>query len=497
MMTKVAFPARCAVAVIYREHLLSQVYPAAVPIETFLDSVLELVNDDLRRRGSAGLDSAVAYELQRPNGTRLDVTRTLDELGIEDGATLVLAPAEEGESFEPQYESLSTGLARISKQLFAPVTAETAASTAVGMLSLTVLTLLGLVVHSRMARDSLAPALVAGTAGVAVAAGALWVWRWWPHRHSLLDSLAWLAVPLLSVCFAAAAPGSLGSAHLFIAALSATVFAAGLAALTRRHLSFAAATVVIGVLTGLVAALRMWQPIPAQRLGMSVLIGLLILLAIAPGIALRTARLRPPHFGSITGRDLFDRTDGMPVDAVAPVPEAGEDSPGADEPDTTPGGADVAAAAKRANAVLTGICLGAALALPAAVWLTLIPGQPRSNGAALLSLLLVLIFISRARSFTDRRQAVCLVCGGAAAFCAGVMRYVVWAGSASPLPVISGAVVLAAFAGSALFAGLLVPATRFTPLVRMAVEWLELLAITAALPLAAWIGGLFTWVRMR
>jgi hypothetical protein len=46
-------------------------------------------------------------------------------------------------------------------------------------------------------------------------------------------------------------------------------------------------------------------------------------------------------------------------------------------------------------------------------------------------------------------------------------------------------------------AALLVPITRFTPLVRMIAEWLEIAAIIAALPLAAWIGGLFNWVRMR
>ncbi len=43
----------------------------------------------------------------------------------------------------------------------------------------------------------------------------------------------------------------------------------------------------------------------------------------------------------------------------------------------------------------------------------------------------------------------------------------------------------------------MVPVTRFTPLVRMVAEWLELVAIVAALPLAARIGGLFAWVRMR
>jgi predicted MFS family arabinose efflux permease len=31
----------------------------------------------------------------------------------------------------------------------------------------------------------------------------------------------------------------------------------------------------------------------------------------------------------------------------------------------------------------------------------------------------------------------------------------------------------------------------------MMAEWFELVAIVAALPLAAWIGGLFSWVRMR
>jgi hypothetical protein len=64
-------------------------------------------------------------------------------------------------------------------------------------------------------------------------------------------------------------------------------------------------------------------------------------------------------------------------------------------------------------------------------------------------------------------------------------------------PVLWGSLVLALFAGAGLAAALLVPVTRFTPLVRMVAEWLELAAIVIALPLAAWVGGLFAWVRMR
>ena len=78
-----------------------------------------------------------------------------------------------------------------------------------------------------------------------------------------------------------------------------------------------------------------------------------------------------------------------------------------------------------------------------------------------------------------------------------MVRYVVSAEPYSGTALLWGAVVLAAFAGLGLTAALLVPVTRFTPLIRMVAEWLELVAIVAALPLAAWIGGLFTWVRVR
>ncbi len=217
----------------------------------------------------------------------------------------------------------------------------------------------------------------------------------------------------------------------------------------------------------------------------------------APTISLWAARIRPPYFGSITGRDLFRRADGMPVDAVSPVSDGTEGGAEDVNPDTTARGAQIARAAIRANSVLTGICVGAAAALPAAVWATLMPGRDRATAAAVLCGLFVVIFISRGRAFADKRQAVALVCGAAVATCAGVIKYVVHEPASHGQAVLGAAVLLSAFAGAGLLAALLVPVTRFTPLVRMAAEWLEIVAIIAALPLAAWIGGLFTWVRMR
>lgn len=493
-MAKVSFPARCAVAVVCGEHLVSQVYPASVPVEVFIDNIVELLNDELKRRGLSGLETGVGYELHKANGVRLDVTKTLDELGVEDGDTLVLVPTVDGDSFEPQYESLSTGLARIGKKLFEPVSADTAAHTALAILALVSAVVLGLAMRNRSATDSLVPSIVTGAAGLLAAGGAAVAWRWWPHRVDIFSSFAWLAAPLLAASVAAAAPGKLSSAHLFIAALAIAVMACGIAVLTRRHINVAATVVTLCAVGGTVAAARMWRPVPAQWLGMCTLVGLLLLLTLAPTIALWAARIRPPYFGSVTGRDLFRRSSGLPADAVAPVDADGDEEANLD---TTPRGAQIAAAAKRANHVLTGICAGAGCALPAAVWATLMPGRGRSVHAAVLAGLFVLIFISRGRAFADKRQAIALVAGAAAAVCAGVVKYVLHQPPASGEAVLWAAVVLAGFGLAGLAAALLVPITRFTPLVRMVAEWLELVAIIVALPLAAWIGGLFTWVRMR
>lgn len=493
-MATVTLPARCAVAVICGDHLVSQVYPAAVPVEAFLDNLLELLNEDLRRRGAPGLDPSEAYELHRVNGTRLDITRSLDDLGIEDGMTLVLAPAVDGDSFDPQCESLSTALAGTSRKLFQPVTAETAVATALAITALVAATVIGLATNTRLHVDSRVPGAVAGAVGLLLAAGGCAVWRWWPGWRERMGTLIWLSVPLLGFGLTLGIPGSPGPAHVFVAGLTSAALTAVAVAVTRNRVPLAAAVITLGAIVAIVAAIRMFTDASHQQLGVAGLITLLFVLTVTPTIALWSARIRPPHFGSITGRDLFRRRDGLPVDVVAPVDEDEEDG---GEPDTTPSGARIADAARRANGVLTGMCVGSALALPAAIWSALTPGAPYSIPAALLALLFVGIFISRARAFSDRRQAVALVCGAAAGMCAGVLRYVVAAQDDPVLALLTGTVVLVVFSAAGLAAALAVPATRFTPMVRMVTEWMELVAIVVALPLAAWIIGVFAWVRMR
>ncbi len=495
----VRLPARCAVAVICGDQLISQVYPAAVPIEAFLDNAVELLDEELRRRGGTGLQTGTGYEFLRVNGTRLEPEKSFDELGVEDGEALMLAPPGAGDPFEAQCESLSTGLARTGRALFTPMTARTAVHLALVALLAATATLLAAGIRHRLTDDSVLTTLVTGAPGVAALFAAVVVRRLWPRRTELRTGFGAAAVPALAVAAATAAPGPLGAAHVFIGALTAAVAVVGVGALRGRP--DPAATAVTATLVSLctlldgAAALRMWRPVPAQWLGMIGLIALLLAVTLAPTIALRAARIRPPHFGSITGRDLFRRADGLPADAVAPVDERGTDA----EPnsDTTARGADIAAAARRGNAVLTGLCAAIAVALPPAVWLTLMPGRPRATAAAWLAGLFLVIFAIRARNFADRKQSAALLVGVIVAVCAGVSRYL-WAAPAdSGSALICAVAALTGFGALVLIAALLVPATRFTPLVRMAAEWAELVAIVIALPLAAWIGGLFAWVRMR
>ncbi|WP_231987074.1 type VII secretion integral membrane protein EccD [Mycobacterium sp. E1386] len=267
--------------------------------------------------------------------------------------------------------------------------------------------------------------------------------------------------------------------------------------MTRKRWQTAVVTAVVTVsgILAAVAVVRMFRPASAQVLAICVLVGSLILVRMTPLIALWVARVRPPHFGSITGRDLFARREGMPVDTVSPVSEDESEDEDNELTDITARGAAIAASARLVNAVQVGVCVGVSIVLPGAVWGVLTPGRPWAWLALVVAGLVVGIFITQGRGFAAKYQAVALACGAAAAVCAGVVKYAIY----EPKDVVSGllwpAVAIAAFAACGLAAALLVPTVRFRPFIRLTVEWVEVLAFIVLLPAAAALGGLFTWIR--
>ncbi|BBX55311.1 hypothetical protein MSHO_06560 [Mycobacterium shottsii] len=294
---KVAFPARCAVNISYDKHLCSQVFPAGIPVEGFFEGMVELFDADLKRKGFDGVAlPAGSYELHKINGVRLDINKSLDELGVQDGDTLVLVPRVAGESFEPQYESLSTGLAAMGRwlgrdggdRMFAQVTPLTAAHTAIAIIAMAISVVVALTLRARTFSDSLIPAAVAGGIAVSLVIGALVV-RWgWRERRDLFSGFAWLAVMALAVAGACAPPGERGAAHGLIGVVVVILGAIAIGVVTEKRWQTAIVTAVVticGILAA-VAAVRMFRPASVQVLAICVLVALLVLVRMTPTIAL-------------------------------------------------------------------------------------------------------------------------------------------------------------------------------------------------------------------
>ncbi|OMB91144.1 type VII secretion integral membrane protein EccD [Mycobacterium colombiense] len=475
-------------------------------MEGFFEGMVELFDADLKRKGFDGIAlPAGSYELHKINGVRLDINKSLDELGVQDGDTLVLVPRVDGESFEPQYESLSTGLAAMGKwlgrdggdRMFAPVTPLTAAHTAVAVIAMAVGVVVALTLRARTFTDGPIPAAVSGAVGALLLVATLVVRSGWRERRDLFSGFAWLAVLSLAAAGACAPPGVLGAAHGLIGAVVVILGAIAIGVTARNRWQTAVVTAVVTVcgILAAIAAVRMFRPASAQVLAVCVLVGLLVLVRMAPLIALWVARVRPPHFGSITGRDLFARREGMPVDTVSPVSEDESEDEDNELTDITARGAAIAASARLVNAVQVGLCVGVSVVLPAAVWGVLTPGRQWAWLALVVAGLVIGIFLTQGRGFAAKYQAIALVCGASAAVCAGVVKYAV----AAPKDVMTGlmwpVVAVATFAALGLAAALLVPAMRFRPFIRLTVEWVEVLAFIVLLPAAAALGGLFTWIR--
>lgn len=141
------------------------------------------------------------------------------------------------------------------------------------------------------------------------------------------------------------------------------------------------------------------------------------------------------------------------------------------------------------------MCVAIAAALPIAVWMVLAPGSARQRGAVALCGLVAGLFITQGRGFAGRVQAIALVGGACAAVFVGITKYALAAPGYAAGGFLWPTTAVAVFAGLGLAAGLLVPETKFVPWIRLAVEWLEVLAFIVVGVLGAWLGGLFVWVR--
>ena len=492
-------PSSCRASVLVGDCVqIDVVFPAAVALSALVDHAREAINRDLRSRGDDVLPPGRYEFVRAENMTALSPDASLAAQGVVDGDLLALVPEGEGQRFTPNIENVSTALARWAKDRIPAVTARDAVMVAVTLTGISLAIAALIVWRMRWAHTStpLPAAVFAGTAIVLLIAaviGARVRAGQDPTEAGAaapaVSSSAGVASVLAAVLAGATAPPGAhpGAAHGFLAALVACAGVLLLARFTGRHWAFASAVITFGATAIGVGVVRMFWPVPGQRIAIVVLIGVLVVSYSAPKIGQRLARVPRQSFGSITGRDLFARAPGQPEDTLSPVESAPHD--------ITLRGDQVGEVALRSYRVLAGVLVGVALVELAASIAAINPGHGSQWPFIVVVATTALCLVLRARALRSRVHATTMVCGAALSLFAIPAHF---GFAADPAATVTGLWAAAAVVGvalAAMLAGAVVPSHIFSEPIREAVEYLEYVGYALIVPFVAWALGLLHYVR--
>ena len=147
--------------------------------------------------------------------------------------------------------------------------------------------------------------------------------------------------------------------------------------------------------------------------------------------------------------------------------------------------------AKAANAHMSGLMLGAAAVAVTSAVIVAVPRPDVDWKSLLLGALVAAAVVLRGRSHSDLVQAAGMIGLGAAGLL-GVVAAQSVAGSV--WVILAVGLVLVVSAASFAF-GVITPSMEFSPVMRRIGEILEYLVITATVPIAAWVIGLYSLAR--
>lgn len=433
---------------------------------------------------------------------------TLDEAEIFDGAVLTLSVAKSGERFVQIVEELTDALAEYSRVLFRPFNRHTARYLGFGALLAGAPALALLFIRAWLSTPSaLWFAIPAAALGLIAWGSALVAHRRWMSTLTSY-SLAVVSLPLLFVGAALAVPapdnaaGQFTSANYLAGFTAVAVASLLICTLTTVGIATHTAVVVFSILCAIAAAMYTYTGLGAPTIPAGLVVVSLTVLAYAPKLSTRMARIKPPYLPAPgeqfeTGKtlseafEMFDPADGPSESSVR----------------------DAAAATRSterrtrdAGKYLTGVLLAAAIATIVGVLTSIRPGTYYARIEFALAVVCVLLLALRGRSMTGRAQAL-MMYFSSMVLTVGVAAIAV---SGYPRPAVQLAVIgitAAAFLGLAL-AGIiksellgatapedLQDQTRLDPPMRRWIERLESLLIVSSVPLALWEMGVFNYLR--
>ncbi|WP_040788675.1 type VII secretion integral membrane protein EccD [Nocardia paucivorans] len=475
-------PELCRVSVIGGNTQVDLGLPSAVPIAGFISDVVDLIESrtpDLTEREDAAPPRTTHWTLARIGHDPIPPNQTLSEAEVFDGELLVLRSVASKES-PALFDDVIDAVSRLTADAFRSWSP--AAARWMGLLTAlgAVLAAIGLLAAAKQGGASSLLGFITFGSGIAALTAAVIAVR----KYAATLTAVMLSLYTILLCASAAAlfvPGKPGSPHMMLACATALVIAVVAYSLTGVGALVCATVVVTVLLGGCAAFVRMVWDIDTPKLAAGVLVAALVVITMAPRIAVAAARLPIPPVPTAGG--AIDPADHEPRPTIEDIGAIGATA--------LPSAAGLEQRAKAANHYQSGLLLGCVISAAIGAVLAADPlGAARWQGIA-LAVVVGLILCLRGRSFADLVQAAVLIGGGATTLVAVLVAVAV----GQPSYHVPIAAVLLGICVAMLVFGVIAPHLEMSPVMRRTGEIIEYLLIVTVIPLVLWIMDLYSAAR--
>ncbi len=467
------------------------VVPTKFTIETFIDDLLGVLSRGIDDESVDFTPPSGQWSLARPGESPMPRWRSLADHDVTDGTVLMLSTVESAEVFTPVVEDITDALALINEREFAEYDADTTALTgltalAVGAFAIAVLLSWSWTVTGSVLWCAL-PALAFGSMCSIAAVMA----RVRGAAPRICVGLTVASVPLLFAGGAMLVPPAYGVAGPFAApnlaagAVVAAVTAAVMMRVTGLGIATLMAITVLGSLAAVAAIVATYLNVSVRQVAGGAVFVALVLLTIAPRLAVVIARIRPPDLPD-PGTEVAPTTLTDIFDAES----ASSDRPEDTEQESAGGG--IESRARLAVTSLRGL-IAAIVTVLAVATVAASAAGPGGIREIVLSGAVTGLLAMRARWHPDRVQAIALVAGAASTVIG--TAFVLVGAYGSPFARLIVVLVLAIVAAVGCVAAVRLPGKRLSPVTRRVTDLIEYAFILVVPIIALWIMGVYTAMR--
>ncbi|MFD0365940.1 type VII secretion integral membrane protein EccD [Nocardia sp. GCM10030253] len=475
-------PELCRVSVIGGNTQLDLGLPANIPIAAFITDVTELIESrtsDLSEHEEGAPLRTAHWTLARIGRDPIPPDQTLTDAEVFDGELLVLRSVTAKES-PALFDDVIDAVSKLTAETFRSWSAVSARWMGLIVALVAVLAASGLLAAAKQDGAGIEIGFIPlGTGVGALAAASIAMRKYQARLVAVVLSL--YGILLLFAAAVLFVPNELGSPHLLLAWVVALVAAAVGYSVTGVGATMFAAAITSALFGGCAAFVRMVWDIDSPKIAAGVLVAALIVITMAPRLAVAAARLPVPPVP----------TAGAAIDPADHEPRPTIEDIGAIGATALPSAAGLELRARAANQYQSGLIIGSTVAAAVGSVLAADPlGAARWQGIA-LALVVALILCLRGRSFADLTQAGTLIAGGALTLITVMIAVAI--GNVSWLVPVAG--MLLAVAAAMVGFGVIGPHTEMSPVTRRMGEILEYLLIVTIIPLVLWIMELYSAAR--